>query len=206
MKEIVLYVEGDSDKAIAKALLRCVLRELERAGVSLECRPAGGRNKLLWKIPKYVRLSLAEPGTLGVFALTDSDAPAHTAEEKLDELRQAATAGTTAEMRRRVHTHVAVPQIEAWLLADEAAVAEYLAALGVEVPESWPAPEELSNAEEDLKKLFRRIPGRLRGYMPTVDGPQIASRAHRDIVAKKCPRFRAFIEDLEETARLSAQP
>jgi hypothetical protein len=80
-----------------------------------------------------------------------------------------------------------------------------LADLGVQVSQSWPSPEELPNAREELEKLFVMIRDGPIGYRPTAHGREIARRVRPEIVAEKCPRFRAFIENLKRTAGLPVE-
>jgi len=206
LKEIVLYVEGDSDKAIVEELLRHLTPGMHTVGVRLlPPRPAQGNSRLLDKITAWAALGLRTFSTLAVFALKDSDAPADQAGEILNKLAQAGAAKLAPGEVDRFHPHVAVPEIEAWLLADEEAVADYLRRFGVNLSESWPCPEHLFDGKAELDKLFVKIPGFPRRYKPTTDGPLIARRVRPEIVAEKCPRFRAFIENLKRTAGLPVE-
>jgi hypothetical protein len=207
LRRVIVYVVGPSDQLIVPALLRDLIPLAREAGVSFEpprlpSAGVGGDDRLLWEVPRLAEIDLRSPGVAAVFALMDSHLPGEKSDPVLERLRAAGRSRLTCDQRERFHAHVASPEIEAWLLADEKAVTDYLAGFGVKVSKRWPRPEELSDAKAEFDKLFMRA-RRPRLYMATTDGPLIAQRVRPEIVAKKCPRFRAFVEDLRNTAGLS---
>ncbi len=85
---------------------------------------------------------------------------------------------------------VPVEELEAWLLADVAAVSK-----------KWPSwrpdpianPERVQDPKEYLEKLSRDSQRRPR-YSHAVDNPMLAGLIDLEIVAKKCPSFRVLAE------------
>ncbi len=85
---------------------------------------------------------------------------------------------------------VPVEELEAWLLADVAAVTQ-----------KWPSwrpdpianPERVRDPKEHLEKLSRDSQQRPR-YSHAVDNPSLAGLIDLKIVEKKCPSFRVLAE------------
>lgn len=95
--------------------------------------------------------------------------------------------------RPHFHPHVAVHELEAWLLADESGL---IGRLRHSVP-PWPNPEKVNFDKPPaahVNELFRR---HLKmTYGKAVDGGRLFGKINPDIVMNKCPHFKLFIDDL----------
>jgi len=82
---------------------------------------------------------------------------------------------------------IIVNAIEAWLVADEKAIGDYLSSEVKAVHN----PEEIPRPDEFLNNIFKKIRGRpyLKGGK---DPAEIAKRLRLNIVEQKCPSFREF--------------
>jgi len=194
LSRIALYVEDDSDKAVLDGLLRAVRERLREKGVGLRIRRAGDAPKLDRKIGRYAFQELRNPDIVAVFALRDLDAPASQAENRISALGTTVREALSLEQCSRFHAHVAIPQIEAWLLADGNALREVLR---TQTDCSLARPEESAGGKppkEILDELFHKYLD--RAYQPTKHGRLIAGAADPGVVAHRCPSFRAFANDL----------
>jgi hypothetical protein len=202
LSHIVLFVEGYSDEEVLKGLLRAVVARLREARIGLRVRRAIDAPKLDRKIGRSAFHQLRKPEVVAVFALRDLDAPADEAEGRIRTLRATAYKELRPDQRRQFHAHVAVPQIEAWLLADPDALRRVLR---MQPDCSLANPEETAGGKspkERLDELFHNFRG--RGYQPTKDGGHIAAEAAPEEVARRCPSFRAVANDLLVCAELPA--
>jgi len=198
---IIIWVEGDSDKAALDELLPRFGGQWGQKGVRLDVKVAGGRTKLLRDIGEYAARDFKD-GAAYVFALADVHAEDRDAEDVRTRLRAAVHAVVEDPgLRERFRPHAAVPEMETWLLADPSAIAKATNARRrrIVVP---PNPERLKpgQAERELDRLLKRLRRRNRGYRKTADARGIASYAKPDTIAKKCRYFRELVEDLARCA------
>jgi hypothetical protein len=93
--------------------------------------------------------------------------------------------------------HIAVHEIEAWILADEIAVANYLeiSKISYDFPEAVDFNRPPSYILGDLFRSKRLI------YRKTVHGPELFKSVNLDTVYNKCPHFKAFFDDLVKVGR-----
>lgn len=87
---------------------------------------------------------------------------------------------------------VPVQEIEAWLIADEVAITTVIPSFGFKghnQPESIPSPKEwlIDQSEAENGKPL---------YVPKTFNAAVAKHLRFDVVAKKCPSFKAFLECL----------
>jgi hypothetical protein len=92
-------------------------------------------------------------------------------------------------------TCIVVHEIEAWLLADEEALAK---ALRVKRVENFPNPEELHDPKRKLEELFKRHKGKEYKYGEIKDGTRIAQHLSINKVSQKCRSFEKFFRTLKE--------
>jgi hypothetical protein len=91
---------------------------------------------------------------------------------------------------------VPVQEIEAWLIADEAAIKQVIPSFrlkGHNQPESIPSPKEW------LIDQSRASNGKPL-YSPKTFNAAVAKRLRFDVVKKKCPSFRGFLDCLDRLA------
>jgi Domain of unknown function (DUF4276) len=81
---------------------------------------------------------------------------------------------------------VPVQEIEAWVLADLAAVSKVILSWKPDV--TIPSPESINDPKEHLKKLSRRYKKPL--YSPPTHNPEVAKHLDLQTVWNKCPSFR----------------
>ena len=86
-------------------------------------------------------------------------------------------------------------QIEAWLLADEEALARTLKIR--EMEEIFSNPEEYHDPKEKLEELFSRY--KERKYGEKSDGPRIAQYLRIKKVEEKCESFRNFLRKFADS-------
>lgn len=196
---IVVWVEGDSDKAALDELLPRFGGQWGQKGVRLDVKVAGGRTKLLRDIGEYAARDFKDKDPASyVFALIDSNDEQPDA--ALARLSEKGRANLSAELASRFRAHVAVPEMEAWLLADPGA----LPRAKVGSPRLPANPEALGpgKAKQLLDRYLESVRGTGCGYNGTADARAIASRANPDPVAKKCEHFRRLVEDLARCAAI----
>lgn len=189
---IVIWVEGDSDKAVLDELLRGVRSDWERRQVRLRINVSKG--PVTGRIGKYAPRDFAD-GAAYVFALADVHSEDRDAEDVRTRLREAVHAVVQdSGLRERFRPHVAVPEMEAWLLADEAALPQGKAGS----PHLRANPEALApgKAKQLLDQFLQSARDLRHGYNGTADARAIASRTNPDVVAQKCNHFRELLGDL----------
>jgi len=196
---VVILCEGKSDEEILKVLFK--KERLYHINPLLQ--PLDGVTEFKERnIRSRVCSSLKRPGVLAVFALIDLkgsrvDYPpnitSYTNRAKFlkEHLKKFLSGLPESD---RFYPHVAVHDIEAWILADKDAVAKYLKtstiAYKADVPESIDFNRPPSYI---LKDLFR---DKELVYRKTVHGPDLFRTVNIDIVYNKCPHFKDFIDDL----------
>jgi hypothetical protein len=212
---IVIWVEGDRDYAVLDEMLcqphvlerrahvkwavwRTLIERVVGGDVHLDMRIGGKRETFLENIGDYVGGAFGD-GADYVFALVDLHRSDPGPESVKSSLREAVHKIVKAPpTRERFHPHVAVPELEAWLLADAGAFPKKKRTR-VGVPS---APEALrpGRAKQELDRLLKQLRGRQRGYKQTADARDIASRANPGVVMGKCPHFKELVEDLARCA------
>lgn len=175
---IGLVVEGDFDEtALTELVHKCAPSE-----VRVICRPCGNAIQLMKKFPGYLEhFRHANDGAPVDKALVIRDADSKN------------PAGLIAKMESRIANRVypfprkllvAVQELEAWLLADEKALSTIT---GRSVPKI-PEPEKIS----DPKARLRNILSEARIAYTAEVARKVAAAARRDVLATRCPSFRAF--------------
>lgn len=196
---IYLLVEGRTELAL-KQLLADDIKALGVQGVGLKVITLKGKERLLKEARVLVRNCLTKADW--VFALVDlhpGDATPGGARKRLVE-------AVAHEHRERFRPHVAVHDIEAWMLASWDALCQVAGCRDLKC--KYPNPEtvdDVNHPKTVVQDLFRRHSKR-GGYRETVDGPSVFRLASPDEIAAKCPHFKALREDLLQCAGLAAPP
>ena len=197
---IVIWVEGDSDKAALEGLLRLATAQCERKGFRPDINVGGG-TKLLRNIGKFAAADFQD-GADYVFALADLHEKDSCPDATRTRLREAVhKVIEDQKLRERFRPHVAVPEMEAWLLCDPTALPQ----ARVGSPRLPTNPEALGpgKAKELLDDFLEKARGQGHGYKGTADAGSIASHANPDLVAQTCAHFRDLVEDLARCAGIT---
>lgn len=91
---------------------------------------------------------------------------------------------------------VPVEEIEAWMIADEAAINAVFRSFDFQ---GHPKPESIPSPKEWLRKQSRAANGKPL-YSTSTFNPAIAKHLRLDVVAAKCPSFKAFMDWVDALA------
>lgn len=188
--KIILFVEGESDSHGLQNLLRNEISLLRKNRHSLRIYSFMGKFNLLRKIGYQTRRAIEEVNADIVFALVDL----YPGDIDPDALRRKLRSRAPREYRDRFHPHVAVHDLEAWILADPEPLRRMLKARSIRI---YPNPERVDNQKppkRHLEELFRRH--LKRAYRATEDGPRLFAMIDSTVVANKCPNFKMLRDDL----------
>lgn len=205
MSHIVIICEGSSDEAILKVLFQ---KEKALAHITPWFQPLGGETRFKRKeIRSRVCNSFKKPGVLAVFALIDlkgasvdypTDITSYIDKARFvkDYLKGFLSGLSESD---KFYPHVAVHDIETWILADRDAVAKYFRSSTI--PYQADCPEAID---------FNRPPSYILGdlfksnglvYIKTVRGPELFKTVNFNIINDRCPHLRDFIDDLKRVAK-----
>jgi len=178
-------VEGPSDEKVVKELAV----RLGETGV--ETRLVRGQNPR-----KTVSLArfLEGRGCHKILLVRDTHCrdPAKTMENFSVELKQN---GLNARLAGKTRICIIASAVESWLLADEAAIGDYL---GVDA-EPIDNPETIHNPDEVLDEVFKRNRTYNRGYLKGgIDPMELAKRLNVQKLREKCAYFRHFEEMIRD--------
>ncbi|MCS4542454.1 MAG: DUF4276 family protein [Euryarchaeota archaeon] len=164
-----IIVEGPSDEKVIKEIAT-------RLGIPIRVRVAKGKPELLKKMDSYALL-LRECEK--VIALIDS----HCTEiSKVEDEVTRARKNSQREIKICIVRHA----IEAWFLADENALGEF-----VENPTAISNPEEICKPDEEIEKLFRNSG---KEYLKTRDALKLINKINFTSVERKCESFKSFLK------------
>ena len=177
MAAIGLVTDGAYDRLAIAALIRAC-----RPGIGVEPRqcPRDSTQKAI-----RILKELARPGMVS-FAVWVRDAESNEPEEvqRLEKL-MSDTVRSADRLMLDVRCVVAVPMLEAWLLADENAVQKECGSSPV-----FQHPERIKDPKSELRRLLNRRP-----YTREV-ARRIAEIADVDLIAKRCPSFQKLRDAL----------
>lgn len=195
-KKVVILCEGPSDEAILKVLFQ----KEKLAHITPWFQPLNGATRFREKeIRSRVCNSLKAPGVLGVFALIDlkgasvnypADVSFYPDKARFVEqhLKEFLTGLSESD---RFFPHVAVHDIEAWILADKDAVANYFGkstiSYNADCPEVIDFNRPPSYILGDLFKSKELV------YRKTVHGPELFKTVNVNTVYNKCPHFKTSL-------------
>lgn len=210
--KLIVYVEGPSDKLAMEALLRPLIEQKARQGISIEfyeAPPGDKKESVMRKVPKRAVLILANQPDTMVVAMPDlyplNKAIPHETPDALftaiqaefgQALQQHGLAGDQ-RYHARFKTFCFKYDLEALLLAAEDALALRLNVDAVKG--GWHKPVEDQNKDvppkQVIEALFRRHQTQ---YRETADAPLILGLSDYPHIAEACPQqFKPFVEFLE---------
>lgn len=211
MTEIVIYVEGGGDTAGQKAELRQGFDGLLKEQKSAACRkrlrwklvPCGGR---VAAYDAFVNAAATQPAKLHVL-LVDSErgVPARTGDAAQDAAARVDHLVAQDGWRRLADTpaervHLMVQCMEAWLVADPAALAKFYGqGFREDVLPARPNLEE--EPKKDLYDKLERATAatQKRAYAKIRHARHLLGRVNSERVADRCPHFSTFIDWLTKT-------
>ncbi len=196
------YQKYSYDGNAVVGLLRNNIGSLKNDQVEIEAVGFGGKEELVKKIPKFVRDKLAEvhqsdPIEIFIVVLRDSDTHDN---RKIYALRQKISdriRRTIGEQDfERVRILFAVQSIEAWVLADEQKLNEYLMVTNKAKYEN--DPESLTNPKQIVSNLFKQCesrytPQELLNLLPQLRVSELL----------RCKHFKELYECVDNLARLA---
>jgi Domain of unknown function (DUF4276) len=177
MPKIALVADGVFDQGAIAVLIRNCAQ-----GVTVVPRRCDGRNfaRALGILKELERRDLVD------FAIWATDSEDEIPREVEDRMHRAIKG---ASLKLRVCCVPVVRMIEAWLLADEAAVHSVCGRSRV-----FNRPESLSNPKTELRRILGQRP-----YTPVV-AESIASAADVETIARRCASFRKLRDCLVEAS------
>ena len=181
--KVLYWAEGPTDRAAAVALISSVGAE-PGPDYSARQKSASGKQRLDQKLPAYNAAAAREP----FLVLRDLDRDAECAPSLLRQRDEVAA--------QFMCFRIVVRSLEAWLMADARALANWLQVDEARIPM---APEELANPKETLLALVQRSTSReiKSDLLPSL-------RSGRQIGPLYAPRLQEFIDKLWDIRRVIA--
>lgn len=206
---ILVYVEGESDKLALETLLAHEIARLQQAGTSLRFFPApsgDAKKHVLLRVPERAASILANDESAVVVALPDLY-PANKgfrhdtcgeieAQQRQHVERLLRQRGSDERALARFHTFCLKHDLEALVLAAEESLAARLAVAPAALRGRWRVPVEDQDLEHPPKRVVEEL-FRERGlrYDGRVDAPLILRDARLDALVERCPQcFKPFVE------------
>jgi hypothetical protein len=214
---VLVYVEGASDRAGLEALLAPVIREGKQRRVGIRFLPLEGKASILDDAPRKAADHLSDHPDDWVFALPDlypmakydGTANAHRSFGELEKLlrdRFAARArkiDLPAELHARFRVHCLKHDLEVLLLAAPDILRRRLGTNDA-LRGWWRNPVEDQNDDRPPKRIVEALFERYRkkpSYTDTTDATWILERASLEGITAACPqRFAPFVAELRGLA------
>ncbi len=209
MTQIIVYVEGPSDKLAMEELLSDLLTQLQKQGIAVNFTPTHGKKRLMQKTPvKAINILRNNPKSI-VIALPDlyppnqGGLPHHTKEELIAALQTAFNkilrekGLSNLPLQERFRVFCFKYDLEALLLASKNQLA---ARLGVStLPVAWTVPVENQNHNKPPKRIIEDLFQQHKDkYQDTIDAPLILGASRYADIADRCPQcFKPFVDYLE---------
>jgi hypothetical protein len=196
--KIKVLCEGQTEEGLRALLSKAV--DIRKCGIHI--RTYEGVAQLLRKLDGRIREELRS-GAEVVFCLVDYHHFPLSDEQKFLPLEQrvAAIQGYIAEQihesrRESVRCHIVVHEVEAWIIADEQAVAQRLKINNLA---AWAQPETINDMNPPakvLEQLFRTRSPLKKRYIKAKDGVDLLRKVDCQKVYDKCPTFKKLVDDL----------
>ena len=207
--KFVIFCEGYTEHMVIPNLFGRWLNPRLKEKVGFKLVRFNGWNQLVDDTPRKAKMYLDQKDSLGVISLLDLFGPTFYP-----------THITEAEARRqwgmkymldrvdhlKYRHHFAVHELEAWLLSQPE---KFPPAVQRKLPGKVAQPE-LINFNEPPAKLLDRLymEAFKKGYKKVVEGSKLFLSLDPEITYRKCPAFRALVDDLlnlcPESNRISA--
>lgn len=210
MRDIIVYVEGPSDRAVLEQVLQSDIHKAYQAGARIRFVPTEGKQRLVTQIPVRAATQVLNDPHIIVFAVPDlypqNVGGSHATFPELDALLSRAF---LTELRRRgvdderlgarFRPHCFQYDLEALLLAHPTGLSAHL---GDTIEVTWKLPVEEQNHHRPPKRIVEDLfLKHERRYKDTRDAPVVLASANPDELARVCHlRFSPFLEDLRKAA------
>jgi hypothetical protein len=211
---VLVYVEGPSDKIALRALLLPIIEAGALRRVGIQFIATGGKDLLLNSVARKAADHLSENPADWVFALPDLYPMAHyrgttNQHHSLDDLRRVLYSNfkefadklkLSVGVRSHFRVHCLKHDLEAILLAAVAQLQKRLRTSN-RLSGGWKLPVEDQNDSKPPKRIVEALFTRYlkRDYQETIDAPWILERAALDEVLRACPQcFALFVEELRQ--------
>jgi hypothetical protein len=209
---VLVYVEGPSDKLALLALLRSIVEAGAQKRVGIHFLSTSGKERLLNNVAMKAADHLAEHPTDWVFALPDLYPMAHyhgtlNQHQSPADLRKLLNrrfkkCGDRLKLPQEVRSHFRVHclkhDLEALVLASVVQLRKRLRT-NDQLLGAWKLPVEDQNDKAPPKRIVESLFSKYRklSYQDTVDAPWILERSSLDEVLQACPQcFAPFLQDL----------
>lgn len=179
---LAILAEDDSD---ADALSHIVKRQL--GNISVKKKGYDGCGGLCRKGARDIKVWLSQ-GIQRFVVCHDADS--HSSLEVRDKVLSVIVRPSGVELQCCIA--VPVQEIEAWIIADEQAIGQVIPSFRFK---GHPNPESIQSPKEWLIKQSEAENGKPL-YSPKTFNAAVAKHLRFDIVASKCPSFKAFIDCL----------
>jgi Domain of unknown function (DUF4276) len=177
------------DASDAEALKHLIRRHLNDESLRVKEKGYDGCGALRRKGARDIKAWLAQ-GVQRFVICHDADSnPPHKVREKV--LRD--VVGPSNAKKELCCVVIPVQEIEAWLIADEAAINEVIPSFRFSGHSN---PESIDSPKEWLVKQSKGANGKPR-YSPKTFNAAVAQHVQFDLVARKCASFRAFLSCLD---------
>ena len=203
-RRIVILCEGKTEEL---AIRYFILKQWAKDGLSSVGLDRVNPRGHLDKVAPYARNYLDEPEVLAVFTLIDlygMNLVTHPPNDDLDAKVRRVQNWLRDPLRKHKRAecfvpHVSVHEVEAWILAEGAALAKKLGDRSVE-PVSHAEIKNFQNPpSKQMNESFLRSKG--RHYQKIEDGEPLFSQMEFQPVYDSCPYFRKFYDDLRAVGR-----
>jgi hypothetical protein len=196
--KIKVLCEGQTEQGLRTLLTQAVAV----SGCSIQIKTYKGIGALLRGLDGRIALELRS-GAQVIFCLVDyyhyplpKDTKNLPLEQRLNAINLDVV-GRIDELRRSsVRCHVVVHEVEAWILADEQALAQKLK---IKNPPHWDKPEGVNDMKPPakiLEELFRTRSPLKKRYTKYKDGVVLLEKIDWQKVYAKCPTFKQLVDDL----------
>lgn len=179
--------EDQSDVSTLKVIIK---RLAKNDSLSVKGKGYDGGAEMLRKGAKQIELFASEHKCKRFVICYDADGP--DAVRRYNEARQKIV--TPCRANGLYSIIVPVQEVEAWILADIAAVSNVFKGWS---PDEISNPESIASPKEHLEKLSRNSERRPR-YSHATHNEKVAQHLDLEKVANKCPSFRPLVEFVEE--------
>jgi Domain of unknown function (DUF4276) len=180
-----ILAEDNSD---AEALAHIVRRYLNDDGLSIKKKGYDGCGALCSKGARDIKSWLAQGVSRFVICHDADSTPPSIVREKV--LRCVVRPSSVQE---QCCVTIPIQEIEAWMIADEAAITTVIPSFRFR---GHPHPETIPSPKEWLISQSKAANGKPL-YSPATFNPVVARHLRFELVARKCPSFRTFIDCLD---------
>lgn len=196
--KIKVLCEGQTEEGLRALLAKAI--DIRKCGIHI--KSYDGVTRLLHKLDSRVKEELAS-GAEVVFCLVDyhhfplpEEARALPSDQRVVAIQNHVIEWLDKSRRHALRCFVVLHEVEAWILADDQAVAQRLKFKNLP---AWPEPEKVNDTNPParvLEQLFRTRSPLKKRYVKVKDGVDLLRKIDFQKVYDKCPVFRKLIDEL----------